>query len=94
MVVKYDGALCEQYVLEMLHRLTQEEFVRVWFVFSFGEDGISWIDDGTAYFLNSWKDMSCWNKQAVLFLMATHITAIAHQVAMTMASRARVEEPL
>lgn len=79
-------------VAEMRRRLSDADLVYVWSVFAFHEGGA--VDDVTAYFVNWWDGLSLWNKQGVLFALAPEIDRIARQQAMTMASRARVEEPL
>jgi hypothetical protein len=98
MTTQYDRAYCEARFKELDEGLGDAGFMIVWQWCAFmipvpGCEMTSW-EPPVARFFKTWRSMSLWNRQEVLFLMIPRLECIVHNKAMEMAARARKEEPL
>jgi hypothetical protein len=89
-VANFDRAYCEDY-FRKIRQLPDESFVRMWMhtaglVLLRSRNLDAWLVE--------WANMSPWNRQAVLFLMAPEIDRIARERAMEASREARVDDPL
>lgn len=91
MSVQYDRRYCEEFTQRVLF-LGDQYFVRFWM------HATGLVDGGPFYQVDAlfveWKNMSLWNKQAILFLMIDPLGRIASEKARELCGLARQQEPL
>jgi hypothetical protein len=89
-MAKYNREFCEDY-FRKIRQLGDESFVRMWMHMA----KLAQVPSGNMdAWLVEWDNMSPWNQQGVLFLIAPEIDRIARDRAMEASRRARVEDPL